>query len=91
MRVNETCRICCVEDSGDDGCWTLIESPEVGAAIFRSAPVPASPLESTLVFEPSARPTSTLRSSSRPDTRTRQGLQQTSQSWTKLPLTSGST
>ena len=40
--------------------------------------------------DPSARSTVTVRSSSRPDTRTRQGLQQTSQSWTKLPRTSGS-
>ena len=31
-----------------------------------------------------------LHGQNRPDTRTRHGLQQTSQSWTKWPLTSGS-
>ena len=41
--------------------------------------------------EPSALATSTTRSSSSPLTRTRHGLQQTSQSWTKVPRTSGST
>ncbi len=41
--------------------------------------------------EPSALATSTARSSSSPLTRTRHGLQQTSQSWTKVPRTSGST
>jgi cystathionine beta-lyase/cystathionine gamma-synthase len=41
--------------------------------------------------EPSARATSTTRSSFSPLTRTRQGLQQTSQSWTNVPRTSGST
>ena len=40
--------------------------------------------------DPSARATSTLRSSPDPDTRTLHGLQQTSQSCTKLPFTSGS-
>jgi cystathionine beta-lyase len=41
--------------------------------------------------EPSALATSTTRSSASPLTRTRHGLQQTSQSWTKVPRTSGST
>ena len=41
--------------------------------------------------EPSALATSTTRSSSSPLTRTRHGLQHTSQSWTKDPRTSGST
>jgi hypothetical protein len=67
-------------------------NPQAASAVpITVATVIAATRDALRHSDPSPRATSTTRSSPRPDTRIRHGLQQTSQSWMKLPVTSGST
>jgi hypothetical protein len=64
-------------------CGMPVEKHAAWCAIYRT--------QQEIDAKPSARLTSTLRRAPDPRTRRRQGLQQTSQSWTSTPRTSGST